>query len=98
MTKEETVKGVGPKVRDGTQKVLIFFKGGQRKGKGIHYAHMLPEAKMGLGDSVVPGNPAFRRIRPGSEAVGPNTKVYGLINEGNPMASWETRSQGGSKE
>ena len=79
MTKEETVKGVGPKIRNGEQKVLIFFKGGQRKGQGIRYAHPLPEAKMGL------GNPAFRGIGPGPEAVGPNTKVYGLINEGNPI-------------
>ena len=37
---------------------------------------------MGFGDSMVPGNPAFRRIGPGSKAVGPNTEVYGLINEG----------------
>jgi hypothetical protein len=31
MTKEKTVQGIGPKIADGLQKVLIHFKRGKRE-------------------------------------------------------------------
>jgi hypothetical protein len=39
---EKTIQGVRPEIADGLQKVLVFFKGGERQRQSIGYPDGFP--------------------------------------------------------
>ena len=81
VAKEKAVHDVGPKIYNGSNEVFVHFKRGQGERQGIGYAYPFPVRGVGLGNPMVPRNPALRGIGPGSKAVRPNTKIYELANK-----------------